>query len=99
QTYATALTRDQFEQARQRREALRSQETTAAGQVSTEGVAAAHPGARLTPAQLAAAAAHQAHAHVPHGASMHQVPSPAPVVPPVASAAGSNLGSFGGSAA
>ncbi|KAL2186651.1 WD40 repeat-like protein [Thermothelomyces heterothallicus CBS 203.75] len=104
QTYATALMRDQFEQARQRREALRSQEATgsaatAAGQVPAEGVAAAQSGARLTPTQLAAAAAHQAHAHVPHGPPMHQVPSPVPVVAPAASVVASSLGSFGGSAA
>ncbi|KAL2142353.1 hypothetical protein VTI28DRAFT_1245 [Corynascus sepedonium] len=102
QAYATALTRDQFEQARQRREALRNQEaaTTSALGASqappSEGATAATPAGRLTPAQLAAVAAHQAHAHVPHGAPMHQVPSPVPVVAPVAAAAVSGSASLGG---
>lgn len=38
----------------------------------------------LTPAQMAAAAAHQASAQIPQGAHMHQVPSPLPAVVPVA---------------
>ncbi|KAK4101206.1 WD40 repeat-like protein [Parathielavia hyrcaniae] len=75
QTYSSALIRAQFEQARQRREALRNQEAAASGsstaaQASTEGTA----GGQLTPAQLAAASTHQAHAQAPaQGASMHQL--------------------------
>ncbi|KAH6847842.1 hypothetical protein B0I37DRAFT_152336 [Chaetomium sp. MPI-CAGE-AT-0009] len=95
QTYSGALIRAQFEQARQRREALRNQETAAsgsaaAGQTSTEGATAAQTGAQLTPIQLAAAAAHQAHAQAPHGAQMHQVSTPVPAVAPVAAAAASS---------
>ncbi|GAB1318092.1 F-box/WD repeat-containing protein 1A [Madurella fahalii] len=99
QTYSAALIRAQFEQARQRREALRNQETyptsspAAAGQgpshrtaepalatgtSNPRASAQAQSAGQLTPAQLAAAAAHQAHAQVPHGAILHQVLSPAP---------------------
>lgn len=113
QTFSAALIRAQFEQARQRREALRNQETLYAtgsssvtGQGSSQGTAEpalgmstsinpstsappAQPASQLTPAQVAAAAAHHAHAHVAHGATLHQVLSP-PVPPaplPVAAAA------------
>ncbi|KAK4120642.1 WD40 repeat-like protein [Parathielavia appendiculata] len=88
QTYSSALMRAQFEQARQRREALRNQEDAAsgsstAGQASMEGIAGSQP----TPAQLAAASANQAHAQAPpQGASMHQVPHPVPAVVPAAAA-------------
>ncbi|KAK4033653.1 hypothetical protein C8A01DRAFT_19436 [Parachaetomium inaequale] len=99
QTYSGALIRAQFDQARQRREALRNQEAASAalvagtGQTLAEGVVAgAQSAAQLTPAQLAAAAAHQAHAHAPHGAPMHQVPSPVPAVVPVAAAAAAASG-------
>ncbi|KAK4152306.1 hypothetical protein C8A00DRAFT_35001 [Chaetomidium leptoderma] len=98
QTYSSALIRAQFEQSRQRREALRNQEAVAsgssvAGQASAEGIAGAQPGAQLTPAQLEAAAAHQAHAHVPHGAPMHQVLSPVPAVAPAATSAAASSSS------
>ncbi len=84
QTFSTALIRAQFEQARHRREALRAREATASQPAAAVGDSTgAQPAATLlTPAQLAAAAAHQAHAHVPRGASMHQVPNPPPVVAP-----------------
>jgi F-box and WD-40 domain protein 1/11 len=100
QTYSSALIRAQFEQARQRREALRNQEaaasgsSTPAGQSSTQGAAGSQPAgqaaAQLTPDQMAAAAAHQAHAHVPHGAPMHQVLSPVPAVAPAAAGGGTS---------
>jgi F-box and WD-40 domain protein 1/11 len=102
QTYSSALIRAQFEQARQRREALRNQEaaasgsSTPAGQSSTQGAAGSQPAAagqaaaQLTPDQMAAAAAHQAHAHVPHGAPMHQVLPPVPAVAPAAAGGGTS---------
>ncbi|EAQ83741.1 hypothetical protein CHGG_10145 [Chaetomium globosum CBS 148.51] len=85
QTYSSALIRAQFEQARQRREALRNQEAAAsssavAGQSSTEGAAAAataaQTGSQMTPVQLSAVAALQPNAHAPNGAPMHQAASP-----------------------
>ncbi|KAH6623060.1 hypothetical protein F5144DRAFT_605590 [Chaetomium tenue] len=85
QTYSSALIRAQFEQARQRREALRNQEAAAsgsavAGQSSTEGTAAtataAQTGSQMTPVQLPAVAALQPNAHAPNGAPMHQAASP-----------------------
>ncbi|AEO68402.1 2131f823-1b88-402b-a27d-62659c4c93e1 [Thermothielavioides terrestris] len=92
QTFSTALIRAQFEQGRQRREALRHQEalagasSSAAGYGSSQETAAAPPAGQPTPDQLAAVAAHQAHAHVPHGAPLHQVLNPVPAVAPVGAA-------------
>ena len=90
QTFSTALIRAQFEQGRQRREALRNQEAAAAAVVAgsstdgqagaAEGSASTQPAAQLTPAQLAAAAAHQAHAHVPTAAALHQAHPPLPSI-------------------
>lgn len=98
QIFSGALVRSQFEQARQRREALRNQDVTtsglapaAAAESSSQGAAgpanAAGSGSQLTPAQLAAAAAHQAHAlGRPGGSSVQQVfpstPAPAPTAVP-----------------
>lgn len=92
QTFSSALIRAQFEQARQRREVLRNQEATASaslavGQSVAGGSTSAQPAAVLTPAQLAAAAAHQAYAHIPQGASLQQAPGSAPAVAPLATPA------------
>ncbi|KAK4131259.1 WD40 repeat-like protein, partial [Trichocladium antarcticum] len=85
QTFSGALIRAQFEQARLRREALRNTEALAPASASTAadhvaagprnlGPAALAPSLpTLTPAQLAAAEAHQAHAHVPQAANMQQL--------------------------
>ncbi|KAK3293191.1 uncharacterized protein B0H64DRAFT_207487 [Chaetomium fimeti] len=94
-TYSNALSRAPFEQARQRREALRNQETVASssavgGQSSTGGATAAQTGAHLTPAQLAASAAHQAHAQALHRAPIHQVSPPVLGVTPAAGSATSS---------
>ena len=95
QTFSGALIRAQFEQARQRREALRNQEALTSGSISTvtahiaAGSSSLVPAApaqsiatQLTPAQLVAAEAHRAHANVPHEANMQQVPPPAPTPAP-----------------
>ncbi|KAK0713284.1 hypothetical protein B0T26DRAFT_677636 [Lasiosphaeria miniovina] len=87
QAFSAMLIRAQFEQARQRREAIRMQESmapadaTAMAGPSTRTATATQPPPQLTPAMAAvveAAAAHQAHAqHAPtHGVRLHQVPSP-----------------------
>ncbi|KAK3985270.1 putative WD-40 repeat-containing protein [Cladorrhinum sp. PSN332] len=101
QAFSGALIRAQFEQARLRREALRNSEppevaASSASQAvsqnrSTESAAitAGQPGSHLTPAQLAAAHAHQAHAQLRNGSHghLHQVlsssaSSPAPIPAP-----------------
>ncbi|KAK4237021.1 hypothetical protein C8A03DRAFT_35060 [Achaetomium macrosporum] len=100
QTFSTALIRAQFELGRHRREVVRNQEARMAA--GLDGTAVAQPVAGFTPAQLASATAHQAHAHVPHGAPMHQVLAPVPAVAPAAvaaSASGSVTGSATGSTA
>ncbi|KAK3904414.1 hypothetical protein C8A05DRAFT_31786 [Staphylotrichum tortipilum] len=86
QTFSTALIRAQFEQGRQRREALRNQEAAAAASGSSsdgqaEGSAAPQPTTtQLTTAQRAAAAAHQAHAHVPPATTLHAAHAPLPSI-------------------
>jgi F-box and WD-40 domain protein 1/11 len=94
QAYSSALIRAQFEQARQRREALRNQEaatttTTTAG--PSTSTAAGHAVADVrppvpslgptfsAPSAHMLATAHQAHAHVPQAPNSHQVPPPAPI--------------------
>ncbi|KAK4140995.1 uncharacterized protein C8A04DRAFT_14438 [Dichotomopilus funicola] len=99
QTFASAVVRAQSEQARHRREAIRRQGAVAdsaaagpsVGQPGNIGSSRSQPQPQpqiaagvLTPAQMAAAAAHQASAQIPQGAHMHQVPSPLPAVVPVA---------------
>ncbi|KAK5662453.1 hypothetical protein OQA88_8364 [Cercophora sp. LCS_1] len=90
QALATAVIRAQFDQSRQRREAVRNQEAQASGsgtagtQTQAQGGAgtSSRPVQAPTTAQLAAAAAaaaaHQAHAHLntpAHGVHLHQVPA------------------------
>jgi F-box and WD-40 domain protein 1/11 len=96
QTFSTAVIRAQFELGRHRREAIRNQEARRA--TGLEEAAVAQPAAGLTPAQLASATAHQAHAAALHGAPMHQVLAPVPAVVPATSAASaSGTGSVTGS--
>lgn len=103
QTFSGALIRAQLDQARQRREAIRTQDALNAASSSSAAVPSLsqpsvgagpsnprtagpsqHIVPQLTTAQLAAAEAHHAHAHVPHRANLQQVPSfvPAPVPAP-----------------
>ncbi|KAK4161686.1 putative WD-40 repeat-containing protein [Cladorrhinum sp. PSN259] len=90
QAFSGALIRAQFEQARLRREALRNSEPPAESSTSASTTTAGQPGPHLTPAQIAAAHAHQAHAQLRNGSHghLHQVPSssassPAPIPAPI----------------
>jgi len=86
QLVATAYIRWQFEQARQRREGQASDQTLPFGMPANPFAAAGQmtPAMQqLDPAQRAAAAAHEAHAHLnapAHGVHLHQVPALPPPI-------------------
>lgn len=89
QAFSNALIRAQFEHARLRREALRNSEPPESSSSASQAVTAAQSVALLSPAQLAAAVAHQSHAQLRNGSHghLHQVlsssaPSQTPIPNP-----------------